>query len=68
VALCGEVSIQKDAALEKAMLPAVIVDWRTGGSTAARSAPTDASLQKAIASALAEGIREYSASPDGGGL
>jgi N-acetylmuramoyl-L-alanine amidase len=68
VALCGEMSIQKDAALEKAMLPAVIVDWRTGGSTAARSAPADASLQKTIASALAEGIREYSALPDGGGL
>ena len=60
IALCGEVSVQNDAALEKAMLPAVIVDWRTGGSTAAGPAPVDAALQKTIASALAEGIRGYS--------
>lgn len=67
VVLCGEMSVENDTALEKAMLPVVIVDWRTGGTNAAKSAPVDAALQKKVASALAEGIRGYSASSENGG-
>jgi hypothetical protein len=66
IALCGEVSIRYDTGLEKAMLPAVIVDWRTGGTIATGPAPVDAARQRTIALGLAEGIRGYSASSGGG--
>lgn len=59
VPLCGEVNVRNDTALEKVMLPVVIVDWR---AATAGTVPADAAMQRTIASALAEGIGEYSIS------